>query len=186
MLPDSSLISQRRRALGLTQSALAKSAGVSQSLVAKVEAGSVDASYSHVKALFDTLDRLETETSPKAGELMSPHVRPVRPGESVQSAAAFMRRHQISQLPVVEAGRIVGSVSERTVLDYIARGNDSAKLAMMEVRDIMEEAFPTVSRSTHLNAVAELLKSNAAIIIKDRGKIAGIITKADLLKSIHR
>jgi predicted transcriptional regulator len=43
-------IAKRRRQLGMKQSELAKAAGVSQSLIAKLEAGTIDSSYTKVSA----------------------------------------------------------------------------------------------------------------------------------------
>jgi len=57
---------QKRKELGLTQSKLAASAGVSQSIIAKIEAGSVDPSYSVVQRLFSALERAGVE-SPRVG-----------------------------------------------------------------------------------------------------------------------
>ena len=53
MFPTLEDIARRRRQLGLKQGELAKAAGVSQSLIAKLEAGSIDSSYTKVKTIFD-------------------------------------------------------------------------------------------------------------------------------------
>jgi predicted transcriptional regulator len=44
-MDETKFIGPTRRKLGITQHQLARMAGVSQSLVAKIEAGSVDAAY---------------------------------------------------------------------------------------------------------------------------------------------
>jgi DNA-binding XRE family transcriptional regulator len=49
MFPTLQDIAKRRRQLGLKQTELAKAAGVSQSLIAKLEAGTIDSSYTKVK-----------------------------------------------------------------------------------------------------------------------------------------
>ncbi len=58
MLPPIEEIANKRRLLGLKQAQLAKAAGVSQSLIAKLESGKIDSSYMKVKTIFDTLERL--------------------------------------------------------------------------------------------------------------------------------
>ena len=55
------LIGKLRRQLGLTQKELARKAGVSQSLIAKVESGLIDPAYSKVVQLFQALE-LELHT----------------------------------------------------------------------------------------------------------------------------
>ena len=59
MLPKLEEISKRRRVLGLSQKQLARLAGVSQSLIAKVEAGKTEPSYLRTKSIFDTLEKLQ-------------------------------------------------------------------------------------------------------------------------------
>ena len=52
MFPKLNEISKKRKILGLTQSELAKLAGVSQSLIAKLESGKIEPSYTKVKTIF--------------------------------------------------------------------------------------------------------------------------------------
>ena len=52
MLPTLEIIPDRRRKLGLTQSQLASLAGVSQSYIAKLEAGKIEPSYIKIKSIF--------------------------------------------------------------------------------------------------------------------------------------
>lgn len=59
MFPNVEDIAKKRRQLGLKQAELAKLAGVSQSLIAKLESGTIDSSYTKVKTIFDALERLE-------------------------------------------------------------------------------------------------------------------------------
>jgi predicted transcriptional regulator len=49
MFPQLEDIAKKRRRLGLKQAELAKLSGVSQSLVAKLESGRIDSSYTKVK-----------------------------------------------------------------------------------------------------------------------------------------
>ncbi|MEM3267388.1 MAG: helix-turn-helix domain-containing protein [Conexivisphaerales archaeon] len=50
-------ISKMRKVLGLTQVQLAKMAGISQSLLAKIEAGKVDPSYTRARKIFAAHDQ---------------------------------------------------------------------------------------------------------------------------------
>ena len=71
MFPTLEDIAKRRRQLGLKQSELAKAAGVSQSLIAKLEAGTIDSSYTKVKTIFDVLERLEFKTKTQADKVFT-------------------------------------------------------------------------------------------------------------------
>src|SRR5215467_13310875 len=110
MLPALDDIPKRRKALGLTQSRLAELAGVSQSIIAKIESGTVDPSYSIVKRLVEALEKQSVETSrPRVSEIMSRPVISVSRTQLVRDAVDLMRKRGYSQVPVLEGTRSVGS-----------------------------------------------------------------------------
>ena len=172
-------IARRRKTLGLTQARLAREAGVSQSLVAKVEAGKADPSYSKAKQVFDSLTRLESEGSLTAADVMHQGVRKARAFDSALKAARLMKRNGLSQLPVVSDEEIVvGGLSDSALLEAIASGAD---LKETRVESVMGEAFPQVAPATPLKTVLELLKSHSAILVYSKGSVKGIVTKTDAL-----
>jgi len=71
MIPSLSEIRKRRKALGLTQSGLARRAGVSQSLIAKVESGRLDPAYGKARKIFETLDAEAGGKGRKASDIMA-------------------------------------------------------------------------------------------------------------------
>ncbi len=190
MLPDLHSILRNRRRLGLTQSELARLAGVSQSLVAKIEAGRLDPAYSKAKHLLDVLDQLSRREEKRAKEVMHSPVSSVKTSELLFHAVSLMRRHGFSQLPVEDVqGKMVGSLSERSVIERleqasVGRGRTAGSLDSKHVlvSEIMDEPFPTVSELTPVSAIAHLLHDSPAVLVLRKGKPAGIVTKADLLK----
>src|SRR5947207_16027948 len=93
MLPSLGEIPKKRKDLGLTQSRLAVSAGVSQSIIAKIEAGSVDPSYSIVQRLFSALERAGGENpARRVDELISRPVVSVGTPPLVRNAVYVTRR----------------------------------------------------------------------------------------------
>ncbi len=175
-------IKEKRKTLGITQHSLAKLAGVSQSLIAKIEAGRIDPAYSKVKSITEVLEREQFSKEKKAKDIMHTGIETVSASETLHSAAAKMRKHSISQMPVVDGKRVVGSLSEQALLAHFS--SDPRKIAGTKVSEAMEEAFPTALSATPISAVAALLKHYPAVLVMERGSIAGIITKADLLKTI--
>lgn len=120
MLPELDEIARRRRALGLTQGELAKAAGVSRSLVAKLEKKLVNASYIKVKDIFDALEALEAERSNDAmvvavGRIHNGKIEYASASETVYAVWERMDRNAYSQLPVKDAASIVGSITERAI-----------------------------------------------------------------------
>ncbi len=188
MLPSLEEIPRRRKELGLTQSKLAGLAGVSQSIIAKIESGSVDPSYSIVRKLFTALDSLKAgsdmsdEHIRRAGDLMSKGVVWVSKSQLVRDAVTIMRRRGYSQLPVLDAGHSVGSLGEKTVLDKVASGKDLEELLRLKVSDVMEPSLPVVNEDTSIDALYGLLQQNYAVLVSRGNDIVGILAKSDLLK----
>ncbi len=188
MLPELSDIIKRRKRLGLTQKELAKLSGVSQSLIAKIESGKVIPSYSKVKAIFDTLENLEEKVlkiNIKAGDIMSRKVIGVNVDCKVTEASRIMLKYGFSQLPVFDKGRVVGSISEKDIMNFVSKGLKSEELSKLSVSDIMDEPFPQVSIKTPIFVINYLLQVFNAVLVVDRGKLVGIITKADILKVMN-
>lgn len=181
-MEDLSFIRDSRRKIGMTQHGLAKSAGVSQSLIAKIESGRVDAAYSKVKAILAALEREQLSGEKKASDIMHPEVESAAPSESLHAVAERMRKRSISQLPVSEGRQLVGSISEQAILSHFSSGQK--KIVTLRVSDAMEEPFPSVLPSTPISAINSLLRHHPAVLVMEKGRIAGIITKADLLKTI--
>src|SRR3989344_1899796 len=105
MEPQAWIRDQRRR-LGITQHQLARTAGVSQSLIAKIESGRVDAAYSKVKAILEALERSQLASEKTAKEIMHTGIEAVQPSESLHTVAQAMRKHSISQMPVVDGKQL--------------------------------------------------------------------------------
>ena len=182
MLPSLEEIPSKRKILGLTQKELASLAGVSQSLIAKLESRKIDSSYTKVKAIFDALQRLEIKREVQVKEILHNKVIGVQKDENVSEAVQLMKEHGYSQLPVFDGERVVGSISEKTILSQILDGEDLAHISVLLVREIMDEVFPQVGEDTPLSLISSLLQLYPAVLVSKKGKIVGIVTKADLLK----
>lgn len=181
MLPSIEIIPDRRRKLGLTQNQLAELAGVSQSYIAKLEAGKIEPSYLKVKAIFESLDKLERRKEVQASEIMTGDPIVVQQTATIQDTVEIMRRNGFSQLPVFNGDKPVGGVSERTLLDQILYNDDGVPASKKQVKDIMDEAWPMVAEDAPLSLLSNLLKYYPAVLVQRKGTVIGIVTKADLL-----
>jgi predicted transcriptional regulator len=182
MLPRLEEISKRRRVLGLSQKHLARLAGVSQSMIAKIEAGKTEPSYPKTKAIFDTLDRIQREKEPRSRDLLQPNVIGIGEDDPVSKAANIMKDTGVSQLPVFSGRNIVGSIAEKAIMDRIVSGISPRELSSVPVSKVMTEAFPQIDEKAPLSLISTLLQYHPAILVMKRGQVAGIITKADLLR----
>lgn len=173
-------IKKIRKGSGLTQSELAKIAGVSQSLIAKTEAGLIDPAYSKMKKIFDALDAISKEKELKAFEIMNKNIIALSPFDSIKNAIKKMKKYEISQMPVIENNKAVGFVSESIVLDSLIQ--QKGKI----VSDIMEDSPPIFSMDASITLVSNLLRSYPIVLISEKGKLKGVITKADVLRKIYK
>jgi predicted transcriptional regulator len=179
MLPTLEIIPDRRRKLGLTQSQLAGLACVSQSYIAKLEAGNIEPSYIKVKAIFEALDRLEQKKQVAAAFLMTRSVISVQKTATVQEAIGIMKQTGFSQLPILDGEMPVGAISEGNILDHMltVKGETPARF----ISEIMDAPFPLVAEDAPVSLLTSLLKFYAAVLVQRKGVLVGIITKADLL-----
>jgi len=184
MFPTIEDIGKKRRELGLKQSELAKLAGVSQSLIAKLEAGTIDSSYTKVKTIFDVLERLEAKTKIQERKVVPNEVISIQKDEPLLKVVRLMKDHGYSQIPVFDGNRVVGSVSEKTILRQILAGKDLDQISSLPTEDIMEEAFPQVGEDAPLSLISNLLQTYQAVLVAKKGSMVGIITKADLLRML--
>jgi len=182
MLPDLADIRKRRKILGITQFQLAKKAGVSQSLIAKLESAKLDPTYSNATKIFLTLDKMEVGTSKKIKDVMNTKIIKIESSDLIKNAIKKMKKSDISQMPVFDGVNHVGSLSDKTILDKIASGESMEILVNENVEEIMEDPFPSVSEDVPVKSVAPLLQYNQALIVLRKGKFIGFVTKHDLLK----
>ncbi len=172
-----------RTRLGLSQKQLAELAGVTQAYISKIEARTVDPRVSTLEKISKALERATAmEKRATVGQIMTSPIVAVKSDDRVDKAIQLMKSHDISQLPVLDGEVQVGSISEATVVHKIASGENMARLLKRNVGEIMENSFPTVSKDTDIDVVYALLEHEPAIIVVERGKVAGIVTKADLFK----
>jgi cystathionine beta-synthase len=103
----------------------------------------------------------------------------VAPAAPVRQALRLMTLHDISQLPVMENGNCVGSVSESGLS---AAALEDVKVLDKTVADVMDPAFPTVESGQTADAIVKVLsKANPAVLVRDNGTVRGIVTRSDLL-----
>jgi len=103
----------------------------------------------------------------------------VAPDELVSAALAKMNEMGLTQIPVLEDGKSVGSLRENHLLSKVFADRD---LLEAPVSEVMDKGFPTVDVDDDINAVTRKLRSNQAVLIEEYGRITGIITRHDVLE----
>jgi cystathionine beta-synthase len=106
--------------------------------------------------------------------------------QKVGEAIELMQRYSISQLPVVRDGSsesladVVGSLQDRDLLDRVFKNPDALHddvaiamqppLAAVDIRDSLDDVFPTLTGRTN------------AVVVAREGRPVGVITRSDLLE----
>ncbi len=90
----------------------------------------------------------------------------------------LMDRHSISQLPVIDEGRSVGSIREQHIMAQII---DDRDLLQQPVSSVMDLSFPVVNEAVEVNRAKSFLKEAPAILIEEYGRIIGLLTRYDVL-----
>jgi cystathionine beta-synthase len=118
----------------------------------------------------------------KSGEL--PDLVHTHPSETVRDAIGILREYGVSQMPVVGAeppvmaGEVAGSVSERELLSAVFEGR--AKLADA-VALHMSPPLPMIGAGELVSAAGKALRDWDALMVVEKGKPVGVITRYDLL-----
>jgi len=166
------LIKKMREDAGLTQERLAKAVGISQAHIAKIENEKVNPRLSTVNRI---LSILKTNKS-VCKDLMTKDVIFLKPDDSVNHAVKLMKQKNISQIPIIENEKCIGSISERIIIEKLGSISGSTKL-----KDVMDEPLPIISCNDDVDVVKSLLEYHQAILVSEKGRVIGIITKSDFL-----
>ena len=104
----------------------------------------------------------------------------VDPGTSVRRALEMMTGQNISQLPVVVDDECVGHVTEAMMMVRVV---ENPSILDRPVQEFMEPPLPVIETSAPLDAVTRLLtRRNPAVLVRREGRLAGIITRFDVLE----
>ncbi len=174
---------RRRIALGIPLRELARAVGRSDATVSRVERGQIRPSYELVEKIDGYLQHREGLATPRltVGDVMNRALVTVEPAAPLATAAQRMEAGGFSQLPVVESGRVIGSVSETTVLRALAQ--PQARRA--RVADALEPAYPVVDEGFPADLLPPVLGRYPAVLVMHRGELRGIVTKADLIRGLR-
>jgi len=116
----------------------------------------------------------------KDSESGAPAVVSVAPAASVRQALGLMALHDVSQLPVMDGTNCVGSVSDWSLSQ---KSLENPQLLDATVSEVMESPFPVVADDQPIDSVVRLLsKSNPAVLVRENGKVQGIVTRSDMLR----
>ncbi len=93
-----------------------------------------------------------------------------------------MGSYNVSQLPVVQDGENLGSLTEGTLM---ARSIADGALLKRSVKDVMDAPFPVVDVDAPMEQIAPVLsRETPAALVSANGDLVGVITRYDVLHKV--
>lgn len=105
------------------------------------------------------------------------------PTDTLLVAYARMKLYEVSQLPVLEGGKVVGMIDESDLL--LAAIDDETRLRL-PVREVMSTRLQTVDVRTPIRELLSFLDKGFVPIVMDGEEFVGLITRIDLLNHLRR
>jgi len=114
--------------------------------------------------------------------------------QSLRDAIALMQRHRIRHVPVVTSDRVVGILTDRDVkratpslLTGVSQEEFDRVLNETHVGQVMTRNPFTVTPSTSLRDAVKILLDRRfnAVPVVEAGRLVGILTATDLLRTLH-
>jgi cystathionine beta-synthase len=95
-----------------------------------------------------------------------------------------MKLYDISQLPVIDEDRIIGIIDESDILTAVTDKKDHSFSG--KVGDNMTRDIESVSPDASIDAILTTLKKGFTVIVRDKNKFYGLITRIDMLNYFRK
>ena len=110
----------------------------------------------------------------------------IGPQDTLLTAYNRMRSSDISQLPVVDAGRLVGILDESDILAAVEGGDEHRGTRFKTpVADAMTREINTLQAHQGVEALPEVFDRDEVALVVDGDEFVGVITRVDLLNHLR-
>jgi predicted transcriptional regulator len=115
----------------------------------------------------------------KCRDIMSRGVICAKLKDRILDVSDKMVKYAISQVPVMDGSRVVGTVTEESIMRRLG-----SNVVNQTTEKVMVSPLPVVDEEADVEKVMGLLKTHQGVLVAKGKKIVGIITRSDLLKAI--
>ena len=125
----------------------------------------------------------------RASDIMTKEVVIAHPEMNLAEVAKLMNKFRIGGLPVVDSGKLIGAITERTIMQKVVEAN--VRASDVSVASIMQPPKVIVGQGEDCQRIAELMSQRDVSRVfvceggKKDGKLLGIVTNRDVLKYSH-
>jgi cystathionine beta-synthase len=111
-----------------------------------------------------------------------PSLISVQPQDKLRAAIQLFQQHNISQLPVIENQRVVGSLNEASIMKTL---HDGVDLNNQEIRAVMGKPLPVLDENKDIAEAYRLLLggSPAIVVLRDDAPV-GLISRFDFINTL--
>ena len=103
--------------------------------------------------------------------------------DKVKDAIHLMNGKSVSQIPVLEDGHVVGSLTDSKLLSKII---ENPELKDATVADVMEASMKFVALDSTLDVLSSMLDKEKAVLVRDDNHQIHIVTKHDILEAMTK
>jgi cystathionine beta-synthase len=108
----------------------------------------------------------------------------IGPKDTLLTAYNRMRSSDVSQLPVLENGRLAGILDESDILSAV-EGDDRDRRFQQPVGEAMTHAVRTVPAHAPLSVLKPIFDRNEVAVVMDGDQFLGLITRVDLINHLR-
>ena len=191
IIPELSEIKKLREELDLSQRQLAIRCNIQPSFLNMIEntKNPTNPSYDVLVRIFKELEaelqsRLDKLTT--AGKVCKTNPTTARKSEYAEDIVKIMHEKDFSQIPVIESGGCIGLVTENSLVKFLQQ-RDHKPMITTKVKEVMETPPPTIDVNTKItDRILDLLYDSKCLLVSENGKITGILTKIDAIRSLSK
>ncbi|HEU4401625.1 MAG TPA: pyridoxal-phosphate dependent enzyme [Candidatus Polarisedimenticolia bacterium] len=126
----------------------------------------------------------EEETYGRLRDIMERQKHPLiaaRPEDGVQTIIRMMKKHGISQVPVLDGVRLVGIISEVDLLNALLADPASVD---RPVADLVDQNYVIVPPDTPISRLGSVFSAGKVALVQEGGEVRGVVTKIDLIDHV--
>lgn len=105
----------------------------------------------------------------------------VAPEDTLAETIGVMMQHGISQVPVIEGGTVVGSLTEKRILNLLLEQPEARDRA---VREVMGPALPVLAANVSIEELSAHLDAQTGAVLVRGADGLDILTRSDLISAL--